>query len=356
MTLRTVYKFIPLLFLLLLGQGCIKIQKGQGGADGGVYKSADRGMTWLQKAIVLSSPTRPLNIAGLNVNKLVIDPSDNNALYLATVGAGVFYSLDGGEGWLQSRGLRAGTIYDVAVDSRNKCTVYAATGNRLLKSTDCARTWNSVFVDARPDVLVTRVVVDQKNPMVIYLGASGGLAGDLAKSTDGGATWKPISHWDSPIFKIVQDQFNPQLLYVATQNHGLHRTLNAGATFENLTSGLDKYPGTRDFSDLVVDPTKSETVYHISIFGILKSIDAGASWQKLDLLTPPGSTRIHSFAVNPQAANELFYGTATTFYKSKDSGRQWETKKLPTTRAARSIVIDPTNPSLMYLTAYKFEK
>src|SRR3989344_1564358 len=171
-------KFIPVLFLLLAGQGCIKIQTGGSGSDGGIFKSIDMGMTWLQKAIVLSVPARPQNIAGLNVNKLVIDPSDHDALYLATSGAGVFYSLDGGEGWLQSKTLRAVDVYDVAVDPRNKCTIYAATGNKLLKSTDCARTWGTVFVDSRPEVLVTRVLIDKTNANIVYLSASNSLNGD----------------------------------------------------------------------------------------------------------------------------------------------------------------------------------
>lgn len=347
-------KFIPILFLLLAGQGCIKIQSGSG-SDGGIFKSVDKGMNWLQKAIVLSSPARPANIAGLNVNKMVIDPSDHDALYLATAGAGIFYSLDGGEGWLQSKTLRAGDVYDVAVDPRNKCTIYAATGNKLLKSLDCARTWGTVFVDSRPEVLVTRVLIDRSNANVVYLAASNSLNGDIAKSSDSGTTWTPSGHWSSPVMKMVMDAADNKVIYVATQLHGLQRTNNAGATWTDLASKLDTFPGSRDFSDLVVDPSVGGTVYHVSIYGILKSTDAGNNFEKLDLLTPPGSTRIYSFAVNPSNSAEIFYGTATTFYKSKNGGRQWETKKLPTSRIAKAIVIDTTNPSVMYLVTYKMK-
>ena len=345
--------FAPFLFVLLLGQGCIKIQTGGSGSDGGVFKSVDKGINWAQKAIVLSTPARPQNIAGLNVNKLVIDPSDKDALYLATAGAGVFYSLDGGEGWLQSRSLKSGDIYDVAVDPRNKCVIYAATANKLLKSTDCARTWGTVFVDSRSEVLVTRVVIDKTNASIVYLAASNSLNGDIAKSTDGGATWKPTGHWPGPIMKMVIDAVDPNKIYVATQLHGLQRTTNAGATWTDLSPKLDTFPGTRDFSDLVVDPSVGGTVYYVSIYGILKSTNSGESFEKLDLLTPPGSTRIYSFAVNPSNSAEIFYGTATTFYKSKNDGRQWETKKLPTSRVAKAIVIDTTNPNVMYLVTYK---
>ncbi len=310
-------------------------------------------MTWLQKAIVLSAPARPQNIAGLNVNKLVIDPSDKDALYLATSGAGVFYSLDGGEGWLQSKTLRAGDVYDVAVDPRNKCTIYAATGNKLLKSIDCARTWGTVFVDSRPEVLVTRVMIDRTNANIVYLAASNSLNGDIAKSTDSGATWTPTGHWASPVMKMVMDAVDPKILYVATQLYGLQRSTNAGDTWTDLSPKLDTFPGSRDFSDLMVDPSVSGTVYYVSIYGILKSTNSGNSFEKIDLLTPPGSTRIYSLAVNPSNSAEIFYGTATTFYKSKNGGRQWETKKLPTSRVAKSIVIDTTNPNVMYLVTYK---
>lgn len=353
--LRRSIKFLPIIFLLLLGQGCIKIQSGGSGSDGGIFKSVDKGMNWAQKAMVLSLPTRPFNIAGLNVNKLVIDPSDHEALYLATSGAGIFYSLDGGEGWLQSKTLRAGDVYDVAVDSRNKCTIYAATSNKLLKSTDCARTWNSVFVDSRPEVLVTRALIDRNNANVVYLAASNSQNGDLAKSVDAGATWTPIGHWSSPITKIVMDANSSDILYVATQLNGLQRSANAGATWTNLSSKLDTFPGSRDFSDLVVDPSISGTIYYVSIYGILKSVNSGDSFEKIDLLTPPGSTRIYSFAVNPSNSAEIFYGTATTFYKSVNGGRQWQTKKLPTSRVAKGLVIDTTNPNVMYLVAYKIK-
>lgn len=348
-------KFAPVLFLLLVGQGCIKIQTGGSGSDGGIFKSVDQGMNWLQKAIVLSVPTRPLNIAGLNVNKLAVDPADHNALYLATAGAGVFYSLDGGEGWLPSNGLKSGDVYDIAVDPRNKCTVYAATGNKLLKSTDCARTWGTVFFDSRPEVLVTRVLIDPTNSDVLYLAASNSLNGDIAKSIDAGATWKPTGHWSSPIQKMTFDAVNTQLIYVATRGRGLVRTQNAGATWTDLAPKLDTFPGTRDFSDLAVDPSVSGTVYYVSMYGILKSVNNGDSFEKIDLLTPPGSTRIYSLAVNPSNSNEIFYGTGTTFYKSQNGGRQWQTKKLPTSRVAKQIVIDTTNSNVMYLVTYKLK-
>ncbi len=352
-SLKKNWKFALPLFLLLVGQGCITIQTGGNGADGGIFKSVDKGLNWIQKAVVLSVPARPVSIAGLNINKMVIDPSDHNALYLATAGNGVYQSLDSGEGWVQSRGLASGNIYDVAVDPRNKCVLYAATGNKLLKSIDCARTWGTVFFDSRPEVLVTRVVIDPLNSNVVYLASSDAQNGDLAKSFDAGATWTPIGHWVSPIMKIVFDAVDSNLIYVATQLYGLQRSQDAGATWENISSKLDIFPGSRDFSDLAVDPSVSGTVYYVSMYGIVTSIDRGNNFEKLDLLTPPGSTRIYSFAVNPGNSSEIFYGTGTTFYKSQNGGRQWQTKKLPTSRVAKQIMIDPANPNVMYLVTYK---
>jgi hypothetical protein len=109
----------------------------------------------------------------------------------------------------------------------------------------------------------------------------------------------------------------------------------------------------------VLHPSKANTIFWISKYGILRSEDAGASWQELHLITPPGTVNIYGFAINPTNENELYYtGTIlgeknahvrSTFYKSVDGGRSWTTKKLPTNTIPVAIYIHPLKPEIVFM-------
>lgn len=349
---KTYFVFAAAALLLFAGAGCITIGgPSQQGNDGGVWTSINKGTDWTQSN---AAPTAQGvgNINGINVMDLVFDPQDEKAVYLASAGSGLFYSWDGAQSWKYVDGLGMGYVNSVAVDYKYKCTLYAAVQNKIWKSIDCARSWKTMYYDTRADIYVSAVAVDSVNSNIVYGGLS---RGDLIKSTDGGATWSTVNRFNNNIRKILIHPANSKMIFVAMQNDGLWKSKDAGATWTDLRPKMDKFSGTNEIYDLDVDKD-AKTMYLTSIYGIIVSEDLGESWRKIDLLTPPGSVRIHSFAVNPNNSQEIYYSTASTFYSSYDGGKNWATKKLPTSRAGTVLLVDPKDSSLLYLGTRKFEQ
>ena len=142
---------------------------------------------------------------------------------------------------------------------------------------------------------------------------------------------------------------------MALESEGLWKSNNKGGSWKDLREKMKDFgdSGTTYDLDMTAD---AKTIYFTSQYGVLVSVDTGETWKKVNLLTPPSSTRIYSFAVNPNSAKEIYYATASTFYSSSDSGANWKTKKLPTSRTGTALLVDPKNSSLLYLGTRKFKK
>lgn len=354
MTMRNVLKpFLGIAAaLLLVGQGCVQVKSGPKTADGGVFRSSDKGVTWTQKAAI-ASVGQARSMAGMNITALALDPSDRKAVYAGTPDVGLFFSYDGAESWQHAASLGRVPVNDVDVLPNDKCTVFVATGNRVARTNDCARTWENAYFDARADARVTRVAIDQYNPAVIYAANS---KGDLLKSSDGGASWSTIRRFESEIAQLLLTAADSRVIYVVTKTKGLWKSTDAGANWTDLSKSFGDFKGALDRMLIAEDPATANALVAASQFGLLRSTDGGATWKAIPILTPPGGTVIHSLAVSPKDSNAIFYGTATALFRTVDGGAKWVTSKLPTSRAATSLLIDPTADGTMYMGTTLFEQ
>jgi photosystem II stability/assembly factor-like uncharacterized protein len=340
--------------LLFFGVGCVSFS-GSGlssGADGGIFKSTDKGDNWTQKVAVSTASTDKQTIGGVNVVSIVQDPQDSNAIYIGTANSGLFYSYDGGDSWQRPAQLSSGRVASVAVHPKDKCIVYATSTNRLLKSEDCSRTWSVVYLDARLDRQTTTVVVDFFNPNIVWVATD---AGDVLKSIDNGRSWSNSETFKSAILKMAIVSSDSRRIYVATKTHGVWRTDNGGDDWIDLSSKYDTFSGALEFFDLVVGKSDPAVVIMANRYGLLRSRDFGDSWEGVDLLTPPRSTLIYSVAIDPKDVNAIYYGTAITFYQSPNGGVNWIPKKLPTTRTATVLQVDNVNSSVLYMGVTKIK-
>lgn len=320
---------------------------------GGVFRSTNRGDSWSVASNIPTATGRPSSISTLNNNALAIDPSDHRALYFASSDSGLAYTYDGAQNWQIATSLGRIGISAVAVDYRDKCTIFAATANRLMRSTDCNRTWTQVYYDNDPKVAITSLLVDHHNNKFVYLGTS---RGDVLRSGDNGDSWQTVNRFDDPIRKIVMSPRDSRIMFAATQKSGLFRTIDGGANWENINKSLDEFKIGNQFSDLVISSEDQPVTYLATNYGLFKSINSGETWTQISLLTPDDKTIINVLAINPKNSQEIYYATDTTFYRSIDGGVNWSTKKLPTSRAGWSIIVDPEQPEVVYLTAKKIKR
>lgn len=350
---------ILLTALALTLAGCsIKFNSGGGNNqanlnDGGVYRTLNKGNGWEQKVLIPTVSGRPASIGAVDVYNLVFDPSDNQALYLGSIGEGLIYTYDGAETWQRAGGLGRTVIRSVAVDPASKCVIYAAVDNKLYKSTDCNRSWTQAYFDNDPRVTVNTIVINQENSANIYIGTS---RGEIIKSSDRGVSWQTIYRFTDKVMKHIISPQDNQIMFVATERRGIYFSNDAGLSWASLKENLKDYHGGTDYKDMVFSNTTPGRIFLASQYGLLRSDDNGTTWNKIELITPEQKATINALAVNPQNDDEIYYTTNTTFYRSFDGGQSWNTKKLPTSRAGWVLLADPKNPNLIYLGARKLGK
>lgn len=326
----------------VLTTGCIRFKRNSP-VKSGIFKSFDKGDEWRQKGLLVVTGGLS-SLEGINIKKLFFDPSDNSAIYAKVQSRGIMYTYNGGENWLQPRQLNSGDINTLAIDPKNKCVIYVSVGKRVLKSVDCSRSYQEIYLDSR-DIQIHSIAVNPSKNLHIYLGTS---KGDFIRSIDGGTSWNTIFNLRSSVNKILINPQESNALYAILKN-GISKSTNGGNEWESLNDGLKKYSGGTDISDIILNPSKSNSLLLLNKYGIMKTDDGGTSWIPYNLITPPLSTKIYAVGINPKNENEIYYGTASTFYKTSDGGENWTVKRLPSAARTSSLLVDPINPSIIYL-------
>ena len=182
-------------------------------AFGGLWKTTNRGITF-----------NPIFDDGgsFTLCCVVIDPKDSNIVWLGTgehnsqrsahFGDGVYKSIDAGKTWKRMGLASSEHIGHIAIDPRNTNVVYVASqgplwsagGERgLYKTADGGATWTAVLTIS-PDTGVSDVVLDTKNPDIVFASAyqrrravgqmiGGGPEGGIFKSTNAGKTFTKLT-------------------------------------------------------------------------------------------------------------------------------------------------------------------
>ena len=182
--------------------------------SGGVWKTVNAGVTWKPIFDQQSSYSNGC---------VTIDPQNTNTIWVGTgenvggrhvgFGDGIYKSLDGGLSW-KNMGLKTSEhISKIIVHPKNSNVIWVAAqvplwskgGERgLYKSTDGGKSWKKTLGDDSWTG-VTDLVIDPRNPDVLYAATwqrhrtvasymGGGPGSGIHKSTDGGETWRKLSH------------------------------------------------------------------------------------------------------------------------------------------------------------------
>jgi photosystem II stability/assembly factor-like uncharacterized protein len=344
----TKIKLLFSLFLMIfILTGCsLQLGSNTTNRDGALFISTDQGDNWQQRASVPTATGNPKSIAMLDGYSLAMDPSDSKTLYYGTIDNGLYYSYTKTSDWQYAKTLGQVTIRAIAADYEDRCTVYVAVANRVLKTTDCSRSWTQVYYDNDKTVTINTIAVDHYDSKNVYLGTS---RGEVIKSLDKGGSWQTKERFKSAVRKIVISPQDSRMIFAATQKKGIFRSDDSGEKWLSLAENLKSYKTSTSFRDIAVSKSDIGVVYLASDYGLLRSDDNGDNWSQIDLITPEKEKIINSFTVSPKSASEIYYVTNTTFYRSSDGGKNWVTKKLPSSRAGWQIMVDSDNTKIIYL-------
>jgi len=280
--------------------------------SGGLWISHDKGRTW----------TASSRFTGQPVHALVQAPSDPHILYAGTL-AGVFRSADRGVTWNQISPLGSREIHEIeslAVDPVNPNVVYAGTWHLPWKTADGGKTWHNIKQGLIVDSDVFSIIVDPVRTHVVYLSACSG----IYKSENAGAFFRKIQGIPSEARRtrsLMQDPENREVVYAGT-TEGLFKTENGGRTFRRMT-GSDVI-----VNGVYVDPRDSNRVLLATDRGgVLASGDAGSTF------TPSNQgiseRKIAALLVDRNDPAILYAGVVNDknfggVFRSTDGGAHWQ--------------------------------
>ncbi len=160
------------------------------------------------------------------------------------------------------------------------------------------------------------------------------------------ASWSPIGPFDVPtdligdrragagrINCITFHPNDPDIFYVGAPSGGVWKTINGGDDWATTT---DQLPAL-GVSDIAVNPLDPDILYMVTgdkdggntcptySFGILKSTDAGETWNATGLQHSTSSQqRMRRILVNPSNPDILITAGGPGIFRSTDAGETWE--------------------------------
>lgn len=140
---------------------------------GQLYRSDDGGRTWTTS---VETPA--------GVRALVTPPDARDTLYAAASDA-LWRTTDAAQTWERVGTLGAAAL---AVDPTDASVLWAVTSDGVMRSDDGGRAWTR-FAQQPPLAFLGHIAIDPSDPQVVYVGSYDAA---IAKTTDGGETWRVI--------------------------------------------------------------------------------------------------------------------------------------------------------------------
>ncbi len=310
-------------------------------------------------------------------------PTDPAVFYMGSTGGGVWRSANAGVTWqnLTDGQIGSASVGALAVSASDPSVVYVgmgescirgnvSVGDGLYRSLDAGRTWRHMGL--RDTEHIARVRVHPSRPDVVYVAALGHAFGPnpergVYRSTDGGEHFERVLHRDADTgaIDLSMDPKSPAVLYTALwqarrqpwrmssggPGSGLYRSLDGGDTWEELSSRPGLPDGTLGRIGVSASGGRAGRVWALienkEAGGLYRSDDYGETWQKVNGDSGPRSRPwyyTHVFA-DPRDA-ETVYVLATNFHRSQDGGRTFRTIATPHSDH-HDLWIDPTSPARM---------
>ncbi|MFA5188534.1 MAG: YCF48-related protein [Patescibacteria group bacterium] len=274
---------------------------------------------------------------------------------------GIFRSEDASTTWLSKSALlnaegKALTIGDVSVgqiilDPSDHLTLYIATDKGLYYSNDGAESWQQVPLFGT--TAINNVAIDYFDKCNIYVTAGQ----SIYKSSDCLRTWQEI-YFDKraglQITNVSTERYNKNNVYAANSFGDILKSLDAGKTWQiikRINNPIRQILIDKDDTRIIYFATESN--------GLFKTLDGGKTWSddkaQTDLnkgLDPFFESKTFHYLVQDMTQkNSLLLASKFGLLKSSDGGMTWESIELITPeRGANiySLAVDPKDDKIIF--------
>ena len=249
----------------------------------------------------------------------------------------------------RTTGPPGGDVRGLVVDPSNPDRFYFGTlDGQIYTSADAGKQWQLLYNFGRPRMFVDHVIVDPRNPRVLYVGAHRHKeAGGFFKSTDGGNTWKESSQLKTEaIHSLAQSDSDPNTLIAGTFN-GIFRSDDSGDSWKQLPTYST--PGLVHVESLAIDPRSSNIIFAGTWYLPYKSTDGGQTWKSIKEGIIDDSD-IFAIDIDPRDPNHIIASACSGIYESKNGGENWrKVQGIPSqSRRTRAILQQPSLPGVVF--------
>lgn len=268
----------------------------------GVLKSTDSGTNWQYANTGLTD---------LYVESIAADGSN---IYVGTHFIGAFKSTDSGTTWTVSPDLSTGFTTHIADDPASSDLLYAADTSGINITRNGGVEWTNINgeISRQHDTKVQALAIDPVNTSNrrVYLSMK---SSGIFYATLGDSDWQTssVGLTNEFIYAIAIDPTNPNTLYVGTRGNGVFKSIDRGASWFAVNSGLapNAVNDVIHVNAIAIDPNNSNVVYAgTESFGVYRSLNGGASWSEVSGLA---AFKIKTLTVNPETGT-LYAGTASS--------------------------------------------
>lgn len=359
------------------------------------YRTFDGGQTWAQADSVRTADDH-WTTRGLDVTTdygVQFDPFDSQHAFIDYTDIGAFASQDGGHSWTSAtRGIPdawRNTTYWLAFDPQVKGLIWGAfsgihdlprpkmwrRGGFLQRarggiavSTDGGQSWTPSNRGMK-EAAFTYVLLDPLSPVGQRTLYACGFGVGVYKSTDNGKTWQlknsGITEKDPFAWRITRGSDGTLYLIVARANEGRSGTkTGSGALYKSIDGAehwtrINLPAGVNGPTGIELDPRDNRRVYLTaweqerpgvdSGGGVFLSTNGGQSWKPLF----SRSEHVYDLTIAPHAPDTLYIcGFDAAAYRSTDAGLHWKRIRGYNFKWGHRVVIDPVDPSMIYITTY----
>jgi len=175
------------------------------------------------------------------------------------------------------------------------------------------------------------------------------------------SNWTPLgpTNWNSigwnpgigRINTVAVDPNNSNVIYIGAPAGGCWKSTNGGNSWIPLTDTL----ASLGVSGIAIDPSNSNIIYLATgdgdgndtySIGVIKSIDGGNTWQSTGLTWTTSQSRVmRKIIINPTNPSILFVATSNGIWKTTNGGGSWTSVR---TGSFKDIEFNPLNPNTIY--------
>jgi photosystem II stability/assembly factor-like uncharacterized protein len=285
-------------------------------------------------------------------------------ILVGTIGQGVMTSSDDGASWTRAS-VRQGMHSDCIVkallpDVRSPGVVYAGTDQGLYRSDDGGVKWRRLDTPMS-GAMVWSLALDPVDPRVMFAGVGTPSKPGIYRTTDGGTTWHrlPVEIAEEcpnvgiprPT-AIAVDSTDHRHVWVGLEVDGVRHSSDGGETWTRVNGQIPN----PDVHNVLVVAGPPKTVLVLVNDEVWRSTDDGATW------TPARAREVfpwhypRGIAARPDDSKTVFVtlgdstpGRTGTLVRSRDAGTTWQSLSLPTqpNSAVWTVSVSAATPDLM---------